>query len=168
MEKDNKKFLFPNENSGIRFYKKIAVLCFIASLSFVFCGCGSLTPVKKAPNCEAKATKEQLIEIFKQNSSTYKALDKSTISSIEVYLPLAESYDKDIDKYSCTAEIYMQSTPDGFQMNDGSYYSGIFNKKYYKSYKTERITYSSRLSEGEHIVLSSTRYEEFSRNYFKK
>lgn len=109
----------------------------------------------KAPNCEAKETKEQLIGIFKENSSCYKSINQSTIDSIVVKTPLAESYDKDIDKYTCTANIYMKSTTGGFRFDSDYSY---FNKKHYTSYKSDRINYSSQISEGRPVVMSSTSY----------
>lgn len=131
----------------------------------------NIISLNKAKNCEDEVVKNMVLEIFKENDYYYKDIDKSTISSVSLQYPAITSYDKDIDKYSCTGVISMKSVGNGFKpivYNDkNNYYSkisSIWNNdtiKKYTNYKVN-VTYYSQISENNILVQSTDYTGEFS------
>ena len=101
----------------------------------------------RARNCENSDVKSLVVDIFKENNEYYKAIDKSSISSISLMYPRAESYDREIDKYHCSGTIVMKSKDSGFLPNkyesNNIYYSKI-NDNYWSS--AETLDYYDTLS----------------------
>ena len=110
----------------------------------------SVVKPQKAPNCESAEAKKQLLELFKQNSWAYNWVDPSTVQKIEIEMPMATSYNKDIDQYYCQAKIKMYSTSEGFECKN-KYNAIKYNKD--TKYQSDWIRYSVQLSEGKPLVL---------------
>ena len=126
----------------------------------------------KASNCEAYDTKDLVAQIFRDNNEYYKAIDPSSISSIELIYPAVTSYDKELDKYSCTGTLVMESNEGGFTPlkyeNSNKYYNKINNSwsnydtlEKYTKYEIQ-LKYDTQLSEGRLLVHSKQMNQKFS------
>jgi hypothetical protein len=153
------------------------VTAIIAGICYIFTCIGNVNWAG-TPSCDAAATKEQVINIFKENSDDYKDVDSTTIQNVELHTPIALSYDKNVDRYMCSAEIRMYANdefkPKEYDWDKNSFYRTIardyhwndyLNKyvadsyEHYSSYKTTRFEYTAQKSEGKLVVLSSTFYD---------
>ncbi len=126
----------------------------------------------KTSNCEAPDTKDLVVQIFKEHNEYYKAIDPLSISSIELIYPAVTSYDKELDKYSCTGTLVMKSNENGFvplkYENGNKYYNKINNSWYnyetlekYTTYEIQ-LKYDTQLSEGSLLVQTKQVNQEFS------
>lgn len=136
---------------------KLIILCTIVVVLLIFFLNQPISLIRRAPNCESIETKKQLIQIFKQNSHIYENIYEKSIQKIEVDMPVILSYDKGIDKYHCEAKIKMYSTSGGFGFKKG-YYS--YSHKY-TEYDSGWVEYTTQISEGKPLVLSSTEYNDY-------
>ena len=174
----------PKKNNNTINILKILLICFVITLlvlllvSFVFNVVPNLnTNVQdlwkpKAANCEATNTKDLVLQIFRDNNEYYNAIDPLSIASIELEYPAVTSYDKELDKYSCTGTIIMKSNENGFIPTlydyNNKYYKKINNNWY--NYETlEKFTtyevqnkYNTQISENNLLVQSKEINEEFS------
>lgn len=126
----------------------------------------------KASNCEAYDTKDLVIQIFKEHNEYYKAIDPSSISSIELIYPAVTSYDKELDKYSCTGTLIMKSNENGFLPSSYEYTNKYYDKinnswadydtlEKYTRYEIQ-LKYDTQLSEGSLLVQSKQMNQKFS------
>lgn len=126
----------------------------------------------KASNCEASATKDLVIQIFRDNNEYYKDIDPSSISSIELIYPAVTAYDKELDKYSCTGTLVMKSNKNGFIPSSfeygNKYYDKINNNWYdyktlekYTKYEVQ-LKYDTQISEGSLLVQTKDINQKFS------
>lgn len=130
----------------------------------------NVTRINKAKNCEDSEIKDFVIKTFKEHNQYYKDIDQSSVSSITLMYPAATSYNKDIDRYSCTGTIVM-TAPNGFLPAvydpNNSYYTAINNgtttMSTYDTLKTE-VVYDSLISEGDILVLTELKNDDFSCN----
>lgn len=104
----------------------------------------------KMPSCESEEVKSDVADIFEQNNLWYKDLEPDSISGIYLKYPAVSSYDKDIQKYSCTGTVVMTSKAEGFVPKNLEYNMNViesiflpedqnvfFFKKYRGAYSTK-------------------------------
>ena len=114
-------------------------------------------------SCESDEAKSIVINIFQENDTYYKYIDKNSIAALELKYPAAENYDSNIDKYECTGTIVMSANGLGFipseQNYDNNYYKRVHSySEYLIGYDRYEIhvRYSVQMSEGQLLVKVSS------------
>lgn len=109
------------------------------------------------PKCDSKFAEQQVLEIFKQHNDKYKEyVDYGLLSDIKFSNPAPESYDKDIKRYECTADVTMYPNsslglPSNIYINSNIPYGYSFYEL-----ATCRVSYSIFKANGKNEVRTTT------------
>ena len=116
------------------------------------------------PKCDSQFAEQQVLDIFKQHNPIYQDYVKyGLLGDIKFSNPAPESYDKDIKRYECTADVTMYPNtslglPNFVYIDENIPYGYVF----YKLAKC-RVSYSIFKANGKNEVRTttcSTRYDD--------
>ncbi|OGI04799.1 MAG: hypothetical protein A2Y25_04215 [Candidatus Melainabacteria bacterium GWF2_37_15] len=137
--------------------KKAFLLGIILPMPVVLTGCSG-TP----PDCSAKSTTKEVIEIFKQNNLNYKLLDENSISNIYIESSRTSDYDDKIKKYSCEGDLVIKPKKTGFYGKSGS--NELYEYTYKNSYEYRcNVEYTSQFADNSKHYVEST----YDANYYR-
>ena len=120
----------------------ILIICLGCSLS----AC-DMSPL---PKCDSAFVEKEVIEIFKQNDTTYQALmDLEPKLRVVLQTPQATNYNKDIEKYSCKGSVQVLPPNEKKEFEEIGYFDRPFKR--IECY----VEYEITKSRGEVIVSAS-------------
>lgn len=96
------------------------------------------------PTCDGKFAETQVIDIFKEHDELYKE-NVSEVAEIRFSAPEPISYDKEINRYTCTARLTMYAKPGSYIITQRimgdrcSGYDQISYVAYYSLYKENKF-----------------------------
>lgn len=102
-----KKFIKINADIIVKVVK-FTVISILALLSIAGIGIGiyKVVNANSLPKCDSQFAEEHVVAIFKQNNGKYKEFASyGLVGDVSISLITPESYDKDIQKYECSARI---------------------------------------------------------------
>lgn len=120
------------------------------------------------PKCDSKFAEQQVLEIFKQHNDKYKDYVKyGFLGDIKFSSPTPESYDKEIKKYECTADVTMYPNSSlGLPISIFRYGDGITRANFFYQLANCRVRYSIYKANGKNEVRTTTCNDEYDKLEF--
>lgn len=120
------------------------------------------------PKCDSKFAEQQVLEIFKQHNEKYnKYVKYGFIGDIKFSNPAPESYDKDIKRYECTADVTMYPNSSlGLPSSILRYGDGITRANFFYQLANCRVSYSIYKANGKNEVRTTTCSDRYDRLEF--
>ena len=132
----------------------IVAALLIAGVVYGVC---KIIEINTLPKCDSQFAEQQVLDIFKQHNPTYQDYVKyGLLGDIKFSNPAPESYDKDIKRYECTADVTMYPNtslglPNFVYTDENIPYGYVFYEL-----ATCRVSYSIFKANGKNEVRTTT------------